>query len=154
MSVIFLPKSMVLHNLGSIFNLQQNGHHLNAPVMLITMIIPSIVRTYSSNTWLDLFQNGNSMCEFSHLFFTAEDKAGAAGLSSIICWGILHPPHTHPHITPCTHPPTHHTPHTHHTSHSVLPVCSAVHWLWVPRQLHHDHSCKLPWKKWIGFVVH
>ena len=33
-----LYKSMVLHDLGSKFNLQQNGHHMNAPFMLITMV--------------------------------------------------------------------------------------------------------------------
>ena len=32
------PMSMVFHDLGSKFNLQQNGHHLNAPFMLITMV--------------------------------------------------------------------------------------------------------------------
>jgi len=29
---------MVFHDLGSKFNLQQNGHHLNIPFMLITMV--------------------------------------------------------------------------------------------------------------------
>ena len=45
MLVTFLPKialkqrlSIVFHDLGSKFNLQQNGHHLNAPFMLITMV--------------------------------------------------------------------------------------------------------------------
>jgi len=29
---------MVFHNFGTKFNLKQNGHHLNAPFMLITMV--------------------------------------------------------------------------------------------------------------------
>jgi len=34
---------MVFHDFGSNFNLQQNGNHLNAPLMLITMVqIPAL----------------------------------------------------------------------------------------------------------------
>ena len=36
-------QSMVFHDSGSKFNLQQNGHHLNAPFMLITMVqVPAL----------------------------------------------------------------------------------------------------------------
>jgi len=31
-------QAMVFHDFGSKFNLQQNGHHLNIPFMLITMV--------------------------------------------------------------------------------------------------------------------
>jgi len=36
-------QSMVFNDLGSNFNLQQNGHHFNAPFMLITMVqVPAL----------------------------------------------------------------------------------------------------------------
>ena len=38
MSVIFLPKNALIHDFGSKFSLQQNGNHLNAPFMSITMV--------------------------------------------------------------------------------------------------------------------